>query len=225
VTLARAAALAGLLATSATPVSAQEPVVTTAPVAGTSIRVVRASADVAAAPETVLAVIDDVASYRSTMPYVAESRVVERTPTSVVSYQRLRFPVPMLDDRDYVIRITAHLEAGTGDAVVHRRIWRLEPTADVPERPGVVRVRVNEGSWIVTAKRADLSHVSYCLYTDPGGGVWKWVANQANVQAIPRLFQALREAVKLPRYDTRRDDALLRPEPAEPGDLVACGHD
>ncbi len=202
---------------------AEDPTVTTEAVPGSTIRVVRASADIDASATAILAVIDDVASYTTTFPYVAESRVVTRTASSVVVYQRLRFPVPLLSDRDYVIRLTAPVASAAPGGAVHRRAWQIDPSADVPAVQGVVRVTLDEGAWTVTATAPGRTRVDYCVFTDPGGGVWAWLANQANVQAIPRLFQSLREAVTRPRYAHPADADLLQPDPAVRDDLRVCG--
>jgi hypothetical protein len=206
------------------PDAAKGPLVTTASVPGTPIKLVRATAEVDAIPEVVLAIIDDVEHYEATMPYVVESRVLDRTPTSLLNYQRLHFPVALVDDRDYVIRITASAATLPSGGVVHQRSWRLADSNRVPEVTGVVRVPLNEGRWTVRAADRG-SRVTYCVFTDPGGGIWKWVANQANLQAIPRLFQSLREAAKLLRYTTSSRGRRLEPDATAPLDRGACGTD
>ena len=186
-----------------------DPVVSVEEIAGSPIRLVRASAELDSSPMAILAVIDDVERYASTFPYVSASRVVERTPTSILAYQRLHFPVTFIDDRDYVIRMTADSTMDAAGHVTHGRSWVLEPTPAVPEIPGVVRVGVNEGRWTIVPTAAGTSRVTYCLFTDPGGGMWKWVVNQANVRAVPGLFRALREAAKTSRYAAATDTDVL----------------
>ena len=63
----------------------------------------KAIGEIAAPAALVHAVIDDVESYASFMPYMAECRVLKRDGDSVVAYQRIS--APLTSDRDYTVRV------------------------------------------------------------------------------------------------------------------------
>lgn len=63
----------------------------------------RAVGEIPASASLVHAVIGDVESYASFMPYTAECRVLKREGNSIVAYQRIS--APLTSDRDYTVRI------------------------------------------------------------------------------------------------------------------------
>jgi hypothetical protein len=108
-----------------------------------------------------------------------------------------------IGDRDYTIRIREQILTSATGQPVYRRRWMLTDTAGAPPpEPSVVRLAVNRGLWDLSA--ADSSgtrtRAVYCLFTDPGGSLPAWVANQANRTGIPDIFAAVRKAAADPRY-------------------------
>jgi hypothetical protein len=196
-----------------TPVGAAGDVaVSVTAVAGTDVKELRATGTVAASPEVVRAVIVDVERYASFMPYVAESRIVAGgTGGDVLNYQRLSFGIPFVSDRHYVIRLTERRYVGGGDRAAYRIAWRLERSVPLPSVPSVIAVEQNDGYWDLkpASPAAEATVVAYCVFTDPGGSLPKWIVGQANRDAIPRLFDAVRSAVNDPRY-------AIPPAPATP---------
>ena len=74
----------------------------------------KAIGEIAASSDLVHAVIDDIESYASFMPYTAECRVLKRDGDSVVAYQRIS--APLTSDRDYTVRVlgsSKKVEGGT----------------------------------------------------------------------------------------------------------------
>jgi hypothetical protein len=170
------------------------------------IRELRAEGTVAAPPGVVRAVIADVERYPAFMPYVKASRVLAREPDgAVLVYQRLSFGALGLfvDDRDYVIRIAEHAWRTPEGAPVYRRRWAIAEAAETPpSERAVVRLAVNRGSWeLGPADSAGArTRAVYCLFTDPGGALPSWLANQANRTGIPDVFAAVRKAASDARY-------------------------
>jgi len=72
----------------------------------------RAIAEIAAPTAVVHAVIGDVESYASFMPYTAECRVLKREGNSIVAYQRIS--APLTSDRDYTVRIHSSSKPAEG---------------------------------------------------------------------------------------------------------------
>ena len=165
--------------------------------AGSPIAEVRAVGQIEASPATVKAVLDDRDHYPNFMPYVAEVRVLSTNPGAhtLVSYMRLNPPI--VGERDYTIAV--HEEARPGGGFFSS--WRLANDKGPAEKPGVVRVKVNEGSWLLepdnggTATRA-----TYTLFTDAGGNVPGFVVNQANKRSLSDLFAAVRKTAADPKY-------------------------
>ena len=73
--------------------------------AGTEVREMKAIGVIDAPPHEVLKAISDYENYPKTMPYVIEARVLERfrEGAEVVLYSRLS--MPLVSQRDYIIRI------------------------------------------------------------------------------------------------------------------------
>jgi hypothetical protein len=64
----------------------------------------------------------------------------------------------------------------------------------------VVRVRVNDGYWLLEPREAGRkTQATYYVYTAPGGAVPPFAANAANRVAVPRVFEAIRKAAAAPR--------------------------
>ena len=72
----------------------------------------RAIGEIAAPTDLVHAVIDDVESYASFMPYTAECRVLKREGDSVIVYQRIS--ALLTSDRDYTVRVRSSSKAVEG---------------------------------------------------------------------------------------------------------------
>jgi hypothetical protein len=172
----------------------------------------------------VRAVVADVERYPEFMPYVKGSRVLARDPGGdVIVYQRLSFGGLRLlgvGDRDYVIRINEQILSSAAGQLVYRRRWTLADAATAPPpEPSVIRLAVDRGLWELSA--ADPSGLRtravYCLFTDPGGSLPAWVANQANRTGIPDVFAAVRKAAADPRYASATVPSAAANAPAVDG--------
>jgi hypothetical protein len=86
----------------------------------------------------------------------------------------------------------------------------------------VVRLVVNRGSWeLGPADPAGArTRAVYCLFTDPGGSLPAWLANQANRTGIPDVFAAVRKAASDPRYASATAPAPT--DTAPPGAPGSC---
>ncbi|MFL6588756.1 MAG: START domain-containing protein, partial [Chthoniobacterales bacterium] len=153
----------------------------------------KAVGDIAASSDVVHAVIADVESYTSFMPYTAECRVLKRDGNSVVAYQRIS--APLTSDRDYTIRsrwTSKTVDAGT--TYVHR--WETDNAAGPPEKAGVVRVKLCEGSWLLEPTGPNMTHATYIVYTDSGGAIPKFIKDRGSQIGIRKLFGAIRKQAR-----------------------------
>lgn len=164
---------------------------------GSHLRELKAVGKIDASTRAVHNVIDDIEAYPSFMPYTAEVRLIKREQDLIVAYQRLSPKI--VGDRDYTLRI-------------HEKSWpvenglaylsRWEPANELgpAEKPGVFRVKVCEGSWMLEPAGADQTRATYSVYTDIGVAVPAFIANGISEMGIKKLFAAVRKQVKDPKY-------------------------
>jgi polyketide cyclase/dehydrase/lipid transport protein len=174
------------------------------------VKEVTAQGVVAAPPHVVRAVVADFEQYPAFMPYVKESRILSRDANGdVLNYQRLSFGLPLVRDRQYVIRIAERRFRERDGGRSYALVWRLEDWLPAGASPDAVRVSVNNGYWdLQPAKNSEsATDVRYCVFTDPAGALPKWLVGLANSEGIPSIFAAVARAAASARY------AALPPPP------------
>lgn len=143
------------------------------------------------APGMIFDVLRDFEHYPEFMPYVQESRVLSRiNDFDLITYARVA--PPFVSERDYSLHVTmsrgSRLNGG-----VFKLEWTAAPEAQA-EVTGVVRVKLNEGAWIVEpmdgGKRTRLT---YRVRTNPGGLIPSFAVNWSHTVSIPELFEAVRK--------------------------------
>jgi ribosome-associated toxin RatA of RatAB toxin-antitoxin module len=162
----------------------------------------KAIGEIAASTEVVHAVIDDVESYMSFMPYTAECRVLKRESDSVLTYQRIT--APFVSDRDYTLRVRVSSKAVEGGTSYLSR-WETENANGPPERRGVVRVSLCEGSWLLEPTGPQTTRATYTIYTDSGSAIPGFIKNVGSQIGIRKIFAALRKQVREPKYNSPKN--------------------
>ena len=157
----------------------------------------KAIGDIAASTDLVHAVLEDVSSYPNFMPYTAECRLLKRDGDSLVLYQRIS--APMVSDRDYTIRIRTTAKK-TESGTTYSSHWATDNAAGPPEKRGVIRVSLCEGSWLLEPAGPNSTHATYQIYTDSGGLIPSFIKNTAGPAGIRKLFAAIRNQVRDPKY-------------------------
>jgi hypothetical protein len=149
-----------------------------------------ATAEVEARPEIVFDVLGNFEHYPDFMPYVKESRVLSRKGNSeVITYARVA--PPFVSERDYLLRVRMTPGTTSNGGGVFKIEWEAVPEMQ-PEVEGVVRIKLNEGSWLVAPLDGGTrTRLTYTLLTNPGGMIPDFVANMSNTIAIPELFRAV----------------------------------
>jgi len=163
---------------------------------GTSIKEYQVAGIIAAPNWVVENVLADAESYPQFMPCVAECKILKRDPSGYVSYQRIS--APMISDRDYVLRIRVD-ERHSATGTTYIRHWGVEPKNAVPERSGVVRIKINDGSWTLEPL-GDETKATYCIYSDPGGAIPATLLNLANRSTLPKVFAAVEKRAQQKQY-------------------------
>lgn len=160
----------------------------------------KAIGEIAASTDLVHAVLDDAESYTIFMPYTAECRVLKREGDSLVAYQRIS--APLTSDRDYTIRVktsTKKAERGT----TYFSHWQTDNSAGPPEKRGVIRVNLCEGSWLLEPIGPNATRATYMIYTDSGGWIPKSIKESGSQIGIRKLFAAIRKQVTNGKYKER----------------------
>ncbi len=164
-------------------------------VPGARVREVRAETTVNAPSKRVFDVLGDVQHYVDFMPYVVETRIIGEAKDGHYEYQRI--DPPIVDMRDYCVKVTIEADEASG---VYIRSWEPANDKAPPKREGTVRVEVNSGSWTLEPLAGGKTHVSYYLYTDPGGSIPAWIANKANTTSLPDLLNAVKNRSLNPKW-------------------------
>ena len=167
---------------------------------GSHLKEFKAIGEIDAPSGAVQKVIDDVESYSSFMPYTAEARVLERKRDSIVTYQRVSPKI--VNDRDYTVRIDKKSWSAQ-NGVAYLNEWKPANERGPAEKPGVFRVKLVNGSWLVEPAGPNKTRATYYVFTDSGIVVPPFLANAISETGITKLFAAVRKQVRDPRYRTQ----------------------
>ena len=161
------------------------------------IREMKAIGLVDATPHEVWKVVRDLEHYTTTMPYMEEGKVLSREPDDKVIYFYSKLNTPLVDRRDYIIRLVDESEWKEGKGFL-KVAWTVVNDKDdlVPVKADVVRIRVNNGHWLLEPREdGKKTFITYYLYTAPGGSIPTFIANKGNTIAMPKVFEAVRKSV------------------------------
>jgi len=167
---------------------------------GSHLKEFKAIGEIEAPSHAVYKVIDDVESYSSFMPYTAQARVLERKHNSILTYQRISPKI--VSDRDYTIRIEKK-SWPAAHGLAYFSEWKSANEHGPAEKPGVFRVKLVNGSWFLEPIGPNKTRATYFVFTDSGIAVPPLVANTISETGIRKLFAAVRQQVKDPKYQTR----------------------
>ncbi|HEY2123859.1 MAG TPA: SRPBCC family protein [Chthoniobacterales bacterium] len=164
---------------------------------GSSLKEYKAIGGIDAPTTAVHQVLNDVDSYPVFMPFVTECRIVKREGSATFTYQRLSPKI--CSDRDYTLRIDQKSWASEGGMAFLNR-WQPANDVGPPQKKGVIRVSVCEGSWLLEPTAEKQTRATYRVFSDSGGSLPAFISNPANEMAIRRVFAGIRRQVTLPKY-------------------------
>ncbi|HJX98929.1 MAG TPA: SRPBCC family protein [Chthoniobacterales bacterium] len=167
---------------------------------GSHLKEFKAIGEFDASTHTVHKVIDDVEAYPSFMPYTAEASVLKRNDDSLITYQRISPKI--VSDRDYTLRIQKK-SWPTQFGIAYLNEWKPANEHGPSEKPGVFRVKLVDGSWLLEPTGANKTRATYYVYTDSGIVVPPFLANTISETGITKLFAAVRKQAKEPKYQTK----------------------
>lgn len=168
--------------------------------AGTGVKEVRAVGTFDSPNWMVRNVIDDSDHYKDFMPYVIESRTLARDPAkhTILTYAKIN--PPLVSKRDYTILIHDESRPGPGGEMTYVSRWEGSNKGPA-EQPGIVRVKNNEGSWLLEPiDNGQQTRATYTLFTDGGGGIPNFLLNSLNKKRLVELFDVVKKRVKEPKY-------------------------
>jgi hypothetical protein len=157
---------------------------------GSTLEELRAVGELDASAAKVQTVLAEVSRYPEFMPFTKECRLLARD--EQLCYMLLNPPI--VGERDYTIRVHRESRKGDNGATAYYSHWEVANSEGPAPRPGVNRVNINEGSWLLEPV-GNRTRATYILFTD-GGGIPPFLANIANKQSVSQLFDALRERVR-----------------------------
>jgi len=155
-------------------------------------------------------VIDDFENYPKFMPYTLECRLLKREGDSMIGYQRLSPKI--CEDRDYTLRVWKKSWPGP-KGLTYLSQWEAANELGPAEQKGIVRVKVCNGTWLLEPDGPAKTRAMYSIYSDTGGVIPAFIANHASLTAIKKLYVAIRNQVKDPKYAAASpaSPALARP--------------
>ncbi len=152
------------------------------PAAASHLREIRVRGRVPVEPEALFAVLWDVSTQHEWVPNVKTLRVVRRADDEIVLYERVKIPV--VQDRDYVLRLTRRVEPTTR---VHEVIAEGRSELGPPPAQGVVRMTKLWSRFTIAPAPGGGSDLTYVSFGDPAGSVPAWIIRAADVRG-PRDF-------------------------------------
>jgi hypothetical protein len=160
------------------------------------VREVKAETVINLPAKRIWEVVRDVENFPEFMPYVLEAQIIK-----VVDeknwYQYQRLDPPLVDMRDYVLKVTT--ENKPAEATYYLR-WKADNGFGPQPREDSVRLKLCDGSWTLKALGPNRTHLTYWLYTDPGGSIPGWIARKANTVSLPDLMSAVRNRASDPTW-------------------------
>lgn len=159
--------------------------ITSKPRPGSPVVEVFATTRMAASPESVFAVVTDIGRYPKALPRVKGTQLLARE-SDTVEHWHFMVSVPVISDRDYAIRLEEKVEGEK------RTLSWVPSNRAPPPREGYVRITTTEGGWELTPlDGGKATQVRYRVFVDPAGNVPGFLANKANRDTLPDLFEAV----------------------------------
>lgn len=171
-----------------------------------------ATGTIEAAPFVVKNALDDYTPKVGQMPYMAETKVLKRDAEGAVIYNRMA--PPLVDDRDYTIRMFDDSYVRNDGAIVYVARWRTANGEGPAPRAGVVRVDKTEGFWrLDPSDDARHTRATYFVVVEPGGNVPQSIADMGTSSIMGDIFTALRARVKVKSYAESKPTAPTKRAP------------
>ena len=149
-----------------------------------------AEGDIEAPPSVVRDVLLDYGNASKVTDNVRESRVLQKSPREIISYQRLKLPI--ISDRDYTLRAVW----GARGPILTTR-FAIDNSRGPGENRGVVRMSTLQGGWDLEPIRGGAAtHARYRVQLDLAGSVPQWMVSGGAAKNLPKVFEGVRRQVQ-----------------------------
>ena len=156
------------------------------PVPGSKIYETRATASTKVAPAQLFRVLWDRRAYKEFVPYVKHEDILAETATELLVYDQVR--VPLVADRDYVVRIRGVVDPSTQ---VHLIEFFSDDSAGPPQAKDHIRVRNIRGGWELRPSASGGTDITYWMHSDPGGSIPAWIVNLVQKREVPKYIRLM----------------------------------
>jgi hypothetical protein len=85
---------------------------------------------------------------------------------------------PPISDRDYTLHVWWTVEETSWGTAYHRG-WSIDNEYGPPPKEKVLRLHVNNGSWLLTPVEGGKTDFEYLNYVDLEGSLWRFITNRA----------------------------------------------
>lgn len=158
---------------------------------GTDLKEVWAEGDLDAPVGDIQAALMDPSRFHKFMPNVKQSKEVGKPEADGSFYVYTELALPVITSRDYAVQVWVDEPVKPDGTGQFRQHWKAAPQK-VPEKPGLIRVKVNDGSWHITSiGDGSKSHVVYKFATDPGGMIPRFAVEMGNKRAVIDTLEAI----------------------------------
>ncbi|MCD4682619.1 MAG: START domain-containing protein [Bacteroidales bacterium] len=173
-------------------------------VEGSKIQEFKAIAIMDAKLSSVIAVMKDVNNYPDFLKNLVETRLLEANDTFQMHYLINKTPWPVTD-RDGIF---SSVFSQYYDTKLVKMTVKFEKDY-VLENDKCVRMEDATGFWLFDPLETNKVEVTYQMHIDPGGNIPSWVLNMFIVDAPIKDLKAIRERVKLEKYENIKYDFLI----------------
>lgn len=171
---------------------------------GSKIQEYKAVAIVDGKLSSVIAVMKDIKNYPDFLKNLIETRLIEATDTFQLHYLINKTPWPVTN-RDGVFSSVFSQRYDTKQV---KMTVKLEKDY-VLENKQCVRMEEAKGFWLFFPLDTDKVEITYQMLIDPGGSIPVWILNAFIVNAPIDDLKAIRERVKLEKYENVKFDFLV----------------
>ena len=130
------------------------------------------------------------------MPYIVEARQLGNADPDGATYCYTRLDLPFLSSRDFIHKTYLDRDANKDPKGTFASHWFAVPNR-IPERMGMVRLQISEGSWLVTPLPGGKSHAVYKFAADPAGNIPAFAANASNTDSVVDTFHNVEKEAQL----------------------------
>lgn len=159
---------------------------------GSQVRELRAEGLVDAPPEACLAVVQDAAFFRRSMPFVEVAEVIGREGESI-TYFHTRVAPPLCSARESTVRV--RIEPLAAPDIGWRQSWTIANEHGPAPAGDAILVPLSSGAWeFHSVDGGRRTRARYQMASDPGGELPGWLVDRGNASAVLDAYRELRRS-------------------------------